>query len=308
MELRILKYFLVVAKEESISNAANVLHLSQPSLSRQIMELEKELGKQLFIRNNRGITLTEEGKLLLRRATEILTLVTKTEIEIKENGDTVTGDLYIGGGETKAMSLIAQAAKQLSTLHPYVRYHLYSGNSDDVVEQLEKGILDFGVLVEPFSSKKYDSLRLPICNHWGVLIPQDSPLSKLEVVTPEDLWHFPLILSRQSISMESQLRWLKKSSDELNIIGTYNLINNASLMVEAGVGYAICLDKLMHSNPNGSLCFKPLLPEQKISMDIVWKKSHPLTKVQSKFLEQLEVVINSHISHNDSNEQNHRCH
>ena len=293
MELRVLRYFLAVAREETISGAAEYLHLSQPSLSRQLMDLEKELGKTLFVRGNRQITLTEDGELLRRRANEILALVEKTESELRDSQEAISGDVYIGGGETQAMRLIAQAAQKLHETHPYIRYHLYSGNSDDVTERLDKGLLDFGILIEPFNRKKYASLKIPTNDTWGVLMRKDCSLASQKTISPEDLWQLPLILSRQSITMESQLEWLGKSSDELNIVGTYNLIYNASLMVEEGVGYALCLDKLIYTKANSSLCFRPLSPCQEVGMDIVWKKYQVFSKPAKKFLEQIQQIITS---------------
>lgn len=291
MELRVLRYFLAVAREETISGAAEYLHLSQPSLSRQLMDLEKELGKQLFVRGNRKITLTEDGELLRRRAIEITTLVQKTESEIQDSREPISGNIYIGGGETQAMRFVAQTAKKLQNVHPYIQYHIYSGNSDDIIERLDKGLLDFGVLIEPFDHAKYDSVKLPITVTWGVIMRKDSPLAKKETVKPEDLYDLPLILSRQSMASETQLEWLGKSTDELNIVGTYNLLHNASLMVEEGVGYALGLEKLLHYQSEDSLCFRPLFPKQEVGTDLVWKKYQVFSKTSEKFLQQIHRAI-----------------
>ena len=176
MELRVLRYFLAVAREENISAAAEYLHLTQPTLSRQLMDLEEELGKKLFIRGNRKITLTDDGVLFRKRAGEIIELVEKTELEFRSSDEVIAGDIYIGGGETESMRLIARTARVMQTRYPGVRYHLYSGNADDVGERLDKGLLDFGVIIEPFDRKKYDSLRLPAANRWGVLMRRDLSL------------------------------------------------------------------------------------------------------------------------------------
>lgn len=167
MELRVLRYFLAVTREQTISGAAQYLHVSQPSLSRQLMDLEKELGQQLFVRGNRRITLTEAGELLRRRADELVLLADKTEAELRSMQEVVSGDVYIGGGETEAMRLIARAARDLQAAHPHICYHLYSGNADDVTERLDKGLLDFGLLIEPFDKQKYDFIRLPVSDRWG---------------------------------------------------------------------------------------------------------------------------------------------
>lgn len=296
MELRVLRYFLAVAREETISAAAEYLHISQPSLSRQLMDLEKELGKLLFIRGNRKIALTEDGELLRRRATEIITLIEKTESEIHDSKEPISGNIYIGSDETNATSFIAKAAKRLLQAHPYIQYHMYSGTSDDVKERLDKGLLDFGILVGNFDHGKYDSIKLPTCDSFGVLMRKDSPLAQKEYIKPEDLYNQPLIISHRSMTLESQLEWLGKSTDELNIVGTYNLIYNASLLVEQGVGYAICLKKSLYSNSQDSLCFRPLFPKQEVTMDLVWKKYQVFSKTSEKFLQQVRCVIEQELS------------
>lgn len=288
MELRILRYFLAVAREETISGAAEYLHISQPSLSRQLMDLEKELGKKLFVRGNRKITLTEDGELLRRRGAEIIALAEKTESEIRDSREPVSGDVYIGGGETKAMRFIAKTARELMCEHPYISYHIYSGNSDDVEERLDKGLLDFGILPEPFDHRKYDSIKLPTNDEWGVLMRRDSPLAEREFVQPEDLYDAALIMPRQSMATDTPVEWLGKSTDELNIVGTYNLIYNALLMVEEGVGYALGLDKMPYLQSDGVLCFRPLYPRQKVVMELVWKKYQVFSKASEKFLRQIQ--------------------
>ena len=187
MDIRVLRYFLAVTREESISGAAESLHMTQPTLSRQLMDLEEEIGKKLLIRGNRRITLTEEGMLLRKRATEILDLVDKTEAELMAPDEAVGGDIYIGGGETDAMRLIARIATDLQKSCPQIRYHLFSGNADDVAERLDKGLLDFGILIEPADMKKYDYIRLPATDTWGLLMPKDCPLASHSVIRPEDL-------------------------------------------------------------------------------------------------------------------------
>ena len=288
MEFRVLRYFLATAREETISGAARYLHLSQPSLSRQLMELEQELGKKLFIRGNRKITLTEDGELLRKRAAEIITLAEKTEKELQDTHEMIAGDIYIGGGETQAMRFIARAAKLLQKDYPRICYHLYSGNADDVTERLDKGLLDFGLLIEPFSKNKYDHIKLPFTDVWGVLMRKDSPLSKKEFIRPEDLWELPLITSRQSMTMYELPDWIKRSTEELNIVGTYNLIYNASIMVEENVGYALCIDKLINTSKNSKLCFRPLIPPQKFGIYIVWKKYQVFSKAADKFMETIK--------------------
>jgi len=288
MDVRVLRYFLAVAQEESISGAAEYLHLTQPTLSRQLMDLEQELGKKLFIRGSRRVTLTEDGLFLRQRATEIVDLVDKTESDFREDEGDVSGDIYIGGGETAAMRLIAQIAKELQEQYPRIRYHLYSGNGDDIMERLDKGLLDFGLLIEPVDLKKYDHIHLPVTDTWGVLMRKDSPLAEKGSIYPEDLWSVPLLISRQSMVKHGLSAWIGKNFDEINIAATYNLLFNAALMVEAGMGYAVCLDKLVNTMDISGLCFRPLAGSMDAGMDVAWKKYQMFSKVSQKFLERLQ--------------------
>lgn len=187
MELRVLRYFLAVAREETISRAAEALHVTQPTLSRQMMELEEELGKTLFLRGKRKITLTEEGMFLRKRAQEIVALVEKTEAEFSGPDESISGEVYIGGGETDAMRLIARAAHELRAMHPRITFHLFSGNAEDVTERLDQGLADFGVFIEPADLAKYDFVKLPVRERWGLLMRKDSPLAAKQSVCPEDL-------------------------------------------------------------------------------------------------------------------------
>ena len=285
MELRVLRYFLAVAREENISAAADYLHLTQPTLSRQLMDLEAELGKKLLIRGSRKITLTGDGVLLRKRANEILDLVEKTESELRSVDEAIAGDIYIGGGESEAMRLVARSARVLQEQHPGIHYHLYSGNADDVGERLDKGLLDFGILIEPFDRKKYDSLRLPDRDRWGLLMRKDSPLADHERIYPEDLLDKPLLHSRQSKIQDGIQAWFGRDIESLNIVGTYNLLYNASLMVEEGVCYALCLDKLINTTGDSSLCFRPLANQVTAGMDLVWKKYQVFSKAAEAFLE-----------------------
>ncbi len=288
MDVRVLRYFLAVAQEESISGAAEYLHLTQPTLSRQLMDLEEELGKKLFIRGSRKVTLTEDGLLLRKRASEIVALVDKTESEFHETEGEISGDVYIGGGETAAMRLIAQTARELQEQYPHIRYHLYSGNGDDVMERLDKGLLDFGLLIEPVDLKKYDHFHLPVTDTWGVLMRKDSPLAEKTSVHPEDLWDIPLLISRQSMIEHGLSSWTRRDYRELNIVATYNLLFNAALMVEAGMGYAVCLDKLVNTMDTSELCFRPMAGGMGAGMDIAWKKYQMFSKAAQKFLERLQ--------------------
>lgn len=287
MELRVLRYFLAVAQEESISGAAEYLHLTQPTLSRQLMELEEELGKQLFIRGKRRVTLTEDGVLLRKRAGEIINLVDKMSAEISEDDSTVGGDIYIGSGETDAIRLVARTAQCLHSRYPSIRYHLYSGNADDVTERLDKGLLDFGILIEPVDLKKYDYLPIPCQDTWGLVMREDHPLAAKEAITPDDLDGLPLITSRQTLTNQIFSDWLGSDFNNLNIVATYNLVFNSSLMVSEGFGCALTLDKLVNTCEGSGLCFRPLDPPLKVGMDIVWKKYQMFSRASSIFLNRL---------------------
>lgn len=288
MELRVLRYFLAVAQEESISAAAEYLHLTQPTLSRQMRDLEEELGRPLLIRGSRKVELTEAGRLLRKRAREILELADKAQAEVREGDEAVTGELCIGAGETHAMRLMARAVKALREQGHHIRFRIYSGNAEDVTERLDQGLLDFGILIEPVDLKKYDSLRLPDTDLWGVLMPKDHPLAREEVIRPHQLRHEPLLISHQRLTQGQLLRWLGCDAADLDIPVTYNLVYNAARMVEGGVGLALTLDKLVHTGEDSSLCFRPLEPRMEVGLDIVWKKYQTLSKAAQLFLEQLQ--------------------
>lgn len=288
MEIRVLKYFLAVAREENISAAAESLHVTQPTLSRQLMDLEDELGKKLFTRGNRRIVLTEEGMILRKRAEEIISLVDKTEAEIMKSDENIHGDVYIGGGETEGIRLIAQTAKKLNDEGYNIKYHIFSGNAVDVSERLDKGLLDFGIFVEGANLQKYNSIQLPYTDTWGILMRKDSPLAQKKNISPEDLWDVPLITSQQSDTNNELSGWIKRDTSQLNIAATYNLLYNASLMVEEGMGYALCIDKLIKTQEDGSLCFRPLKPKRTAKLDIAWKRYQVFSKAAELFLKKLQ--------------------
>lgn len=293
MELRVLRYFLAVAREESISSAADFLHITQPTLSRQLMDLEKELGKQLLIRGkrNRKITLTEDGMRLRKRAEEIIELTDKTEAEFLADDHSISGDVCIGCGESDAIHIIAKTAVKLRHTYPDIRFHLYSGNAEDVSERMEKGLLDFGIFISADEDiDKYDYLKLPAYDTWGLIIPKTGPLAAKEYITPHDLEGLPLIISRQAINHELTI-WGKEHLAKFNIAGTYNLVFNAAIMVEEGFGYAMTLDKLVDTGASSRLCFRPLKPELKVNLSIAWKKYQIFSKAAQKFLEYLKKEI-----------------
>lgn len=287
MELRVLEYFLAVVKEQSISAAAQSLHLTQPTLSRQLKELEEELGKQLMIRGSRKIALTEEGVLLSRRAEEILDLVGRTEKELMRPDRAVSGDVFIGTGETDGVRQIIKTAKRIQESYPEVYIHIVSGDAADVCERLDKGLLDFGVLLGKADRTKYRCVRLPMKDVWGVLMRRGSPLAQKAFVTPQDLWDKPLILSRQTGNRNELYRWLGKEPEQLRTVATYNLIYNASLMVDEGMGYAFALDRLVNTTGSG-LCFRLLKPRLELGMYLVWKKDRLFSKAAKLLLEELQ--------------------
>ena len=300
MELRVLNYFLAIAREQSIVHAAESLHLSQPTLSTQIKGLERELGKQLLIRGTKGsrkVTLTEEGMILRKRAEEILDLVRRTENEISISDDIVMGDVYIGTGETDGVRLIARAAQILQSRNPGIHYHISSGNSPYVSEYLDKGLIDFGVVFGDVDLTKYNALETAYSETWGVLMRKDSILADKDTISPKDLWDKPLILSQQEAKGGSLTQWMGKEVTELNIIATYNLLFNASLLVDEGLGYAIGYDKIINTSGNSRLCFRPLDPVLENKLSIIWKKYQIFSKPAEKFLEILRELLTCPSSH-----------
>lgn len=291
MELRQLKYFLAVTREQSISKAAEALYTTQPNLSRQMQNLEKEIGQQLFTRGTKKITLTETGQLLRKRAEEIIELYNQTEAELDKPFSEVKGDVYIGGGESYAMGIIAQAIRLVQSDYPNVKFHLFSGDSATISERLDKGLINFGIFIEPFDLSRYDHLRLPLYDTWGVLMRKDSPLAAKERIIPEDLWDKPLIRSRQSVGKNKISEWFIKTSNELNIVATGNLLYNMSLLVEQGVGYAVSLDKIINTSGDSNLCFRPLYPELISHLDIAWKKYQVFPKHIQIFLQRLQELL-----------------
>ncbi|MBE2974328.1 LysR family transcriptional regulator [Priestia megaterium] len=292
MEIRVLRYFLAVAREGNITKAADVLHVTQPTLSRQLKDLEQELGKKLFIRSSHSVILTDEGMLLRNRAEEIVNMVDKLEAEFSSMEETIGGDVYIGGGETEAMKHIARVAKDVQVRYPNIRYHLYSGNEEDITERLDKGLLDFGILIQPADISKYNYLNMPAKDVWGVVMRKDSSFALKESIQAADLLNVPLICSRQAMkqtfSKNEFADWFGEDFHKLNIVTTYNLAYNAAIMVEEGVGYAITLDKIVNTSTASNLCFRPLQPRLESGLNIVWKKHHVLSAAANAFLKELQ--------------------
>lgn len=268
------------------------MHVTQPTLSRQLKDLEQELGKKLFIRSSHSIILTDEGMLLRNRAEEIVNMVDKLEAEFSSMEETIGGDIYIGGGETEAMKHIARVAKDVQVRYPNIRYHLYSGNEEDITERLDKGLIDFGILIQPADISKYNYLNIPAKDVWGVVMRRDSPLALKESIQAADLLNAPLICSRQAMkqtfSKNEFSDWFGEDFHKLNIVTTYNLAYNAAIMVEEGIGYAITLDKIVNTSTNSNLCFRPLQPRLESGLNIVWKKHHVLSAAADAFLKELQ--------------------
>lgn len=288
MELRVLEYFLAVVREESISAAAESLHLSQPTLSRQLKDLEDALGKQLLIRGNRKIKLTEEGMLLRKRAEEIIGLVRKAESEISLSDDHISGDVFIGAGETDGVRLIARIAQKVRSRYPDIHYHVVSGDTSDIVEKLDRGLIDFALLFDPIDLSRFDCRPLPIKDRWGVLMRRDDPLAQCESITMEQLKTLPLIVSRLTDDNSELFKHNKLKPSECNIVATYNLLFNASLMVDEGMGYALALDRIINTGGDSNLCFRLISPLEEAGMSVVWKKYPVFSKAASKFLAELQ--------------------
>ena len=290
MEFRVLEYFLAIAREGTFSKAAKQLHITQPTLSRQISDLEKEIGKVLFIRGKKQVSLTEDGVFLFNRAKEIVSLKNKTLIEFSKNDDNVYGDVYIGGGESLGMSLIAKTIKLTQDKYPNIRFHLFSGNAESVVEKLERGLIDFGILINSCVTDKYEHIKLGVCDQLGVLMRKDDVLANKNTISISDITNKPLIVSAQE-SLEN----IAKNNYEFNeltkkAICTYNLLYNASLLVREKVGYCICIDNII--NTKGSdLIFKPLEPRIDVKLILVYKKYNIFSKAASIFLDLLKHEI-----------------
>ncbi len=292
MELRVLKYFLGVARTGSNAAAAHSMHVTQPTLSRQLQDLEYELGRKLFVRGSHHVTLTRDGMLLRQRAEEIMEIVDQTESEFYASSRSVSGDIYIGCGESEAVSLLAEIISTFRSDHPQVRFHLHSGNAEDVMERLDRGILDFGILIQPTNISRYDSLPLPLKDTWGLILRKDHPLAKRKTIRPADLAEVPLLMSRQTFRNEKLTGiiadWFGEWGSSVKVAGTYNLIFNAALLIRAGMGCALGLDRLINATSQSNLCFRPLSPKLEVGLNIVWKKNRIFSDAAEKFLERMK--------------------
>ena len=288
MYIRLLRYFLAVAREQSFSTAAERLFLSQPTLSRQLKELEDELGKTLLVRSNKGVTLTEEGMILRKRAEEIVDLMDKTKQEVRQNNDSVSGTVYIGAGETYAIKLIADTAHHLKTDYPDIHYSFFSGNGTDVMEKLERGLMDFGLIFGNIDRTKYEAIEIPLHDTWGILMRRDEPLAQKSSVTIADVSGLDLIIPRQPNHSTMLSEMIAEQAPDANIVAEYNLIYNASVMVNEGIGSAITLDRLINVSGDSKLCFRPFEPPMEAICYFIWKRYPVFTKAASTFLEQFK--------------------
>ena len=271
MEIRVLRYFLEVAREGSVTHAAERLHISQPTLSKQLKDLEAELGKKLFVRSSFSVRLTDEGMLLRKRAEDILDMVDKTTDEFKALGQITGGDIRIGCAESDSMKHLARRIKAVQERYPGIRVHLYSGDTEDLSERLDRGLLDFAVIAQAVDLSKYNYLELPGADIWGVIMRKDAPLARREAVCIDDLLDLPLIVSRQGLR-EDIPRLFGEKADRLNVTATLNLAYNGSVLAREGLGYVLTFDKLVDTSRESRLCFRPLFPRLVTRLYIIWKK------------------------------------
>ena len=287
MELRVLRYFLAAARESNITRAARSLHVSQPTLSRQLKDLEEELGRKLFVRSNYSIKLTEEGILLRKRAEEILEMVDKTTEEFKALDEVNSGDIHIGCAESEGIQHFVRVAKKLHQQYPGIRYPFYSSGTEAVYEKLDKGLLDMAIIVQEADPSRYHYLRIPFSDQWGLIMRKDASLARHSCIRKEELLGIPLILSRQAMK-DTMPKWFGEIQDKLDIIATYDLLFNTSVMVRENFGYVLGFDKLVNTGPDSDLCFRPLEPALKSPMYIIWKKYQVFTPAARLLLEELK--------------------
>ena len=280
MELRVLRYFLLAAREENMTRAAELLHVTQPTLSRQLMQLEQELGTKLFHRGQHSITLTDDGMLLKRRAQELIDLADKTEREFVKTEGSLTGELSIGSGETLSMHTLSEWIASFRAENPLVQYDIYSATADEIKDRIEKGILDMGLLVGPVDIAKYEFIRMPIKERWGILVSKDAPLAQYDCIGPSDLANTPLLIAKRNMVREELRGWFGSNYDSLEIAGTYNLLYNAAVMAEHSVGAVLCME---HDKSYENLRFVPLFPTLETGAVLVWKKHQSCSAAAAHF-------------------------
>lgn len=285
MEIRVLRYFLEISREGNMTRAAETLHVSQPTLSKQMKELETELGKKLFRRGSSSVSLTDEGMLLRKRAEDILDMVDKTTDEFKALDNITGGDVRIGCAESYQIRHLARVINYFREQYPGFRFHLSSGNTEQVTERLDKGLIDFAVIVQPPNLSKYNYLAIPGADTWGVVMRKDSPLSKKDVIRIEDISGLPLICSEQAMQ-EDFPRWCGEKADAFHLAGTLNLFYNGTVFVKEGIGYLLTFDNLANTGADSDLCFRPLEPVLTTKMYIIWKKYQIFTPIAELLLKE----------------------
>lgn len=287
MDIRTMQYYLAVVREGTISAAAEALHVAQPSLSRQMKELEEELGASLFERGNRKITLTEEGMVLRKRAEEMVRLMQMTEEEISQVKNHVSGSVRIGAGESSLFHYLSRTAAELSAEHPDIRFHITSGDTQDLVDELNNGLIDFALIFTEVDHSLYQSITLPAEDKFGVLMRRDCPLAEKETLRFSDLKDYPVIVSRAAAPYFSG----SKELSALNVVATYNLIYNASLLVEDGLGLAICFDGLINTTGDSPLLIKPLVPRMENAGNLIWKKYQVFSPAVQLFIDRITKTL-----------------
>lgn len=284
MEIRVLRYFLTVVREESITKASEVLHITQPTLSRQLAQLEEEIGVKLFDRGTRKIKLTNEGILLRRRAEEILLLVDKTERELVEQEEQVEGKISIGCGEIASVQMLSELIKNFHQKYPHVTFDIYTATADLVKEQMDKGLLDLGLLLEPVDMEKYDFIRMDIKEKWVVLIPPNDSLANKEYISASDLAKLPLILPRRMQVQSELASWFGDYYKNLNILFTSNLSTNGAIMVNQGLAYSLVIEGSVSFFDASKIICKPLYPQLTATSALAWKRGQPTSVAVTKFI------------------------
>lgn len=291
MEIRILRYFLTVVREESITKASEVLHITQPTLSRQLAQMEKDLGVKLFDRGTRKIKLTNEGILLRRRAEEILQLVDKTEKELVEQEEQVEGKISMGCGEIAAVQLLSQIIKSFRQIYPLVTFDIFTATADLVKEQMDKGLLDIGLFLEPIDMEKYEFTRLDIGEKWVVLMRSDDPLAARETITAKDLSELPLILPRRMNVQNELASWFGSYYDRLNVVFTSNLSTNSSIMVNSGLAYSLVIEGAVPFLDHSKITYRPLDPPLTATSVLAWKRGQPFSLATTKFIQHIQCFL-----------------
>lgn len=291
MEIRILRYFLTVVREESITKASEVLHITQPTLSRQLAQMEKDLGVKLFDRGTRKIKLTNEGILLRRRAEEILQLVDKTEKELVEQEEQVEGKISMGCGEIAAVQLLSQIIKSFRQKYPLVTFDIFTATADLVKEQMDKGLLDIGLFLEPIDMEKYEFTRLDIGEKWVVLMRSDDPLAARETITAQDLSELPLILPRRMNVQNELASWFGSYYDRLNVVFTSNLSTNSSIMVNSGLAYSLVIEGAVPFLDHSKVTYRPLDPPLTATSVLAWKRGQPFSLATTKFIQHIQCFL-----------------